>query len=515
MESISLLSTEEILKHPHFEILCRSLRNHSRSMDLGDIIEALKVMIFLKVPTRSEIIHILFNLLRQQINDIELGQMVFLDFLLERCDRTPLVEAFRIALPMLFQINVGTKLNHENVTELAELLVFAVKHECSDQSIQNIVSALTLHGMSIDVVLARSIIWSLSDHKRFKPTHEKLLQNCIKIVTDQMDQLEFLDIESTLSKISYKVLHKFSAFYNEEFFKKVIEIAIERDLPFNYVIYLFKKFNRMNYTSDLLLEMIAKKFTNVENSSPSIIFTLVSAFSFANYIPMNWSEMSQSIVRSKLLENPSNNLPWLKFTLELVSLGTLDETLLGKIFSEDFLTKFLQRDNPTIDYMQLLSLYQILTILHPEYKGPLPHRKYIDCAIEVLQRKEESPLREPLKFAYGPAAIHRVMTKHGHLLDHIIVFDKEGNPIPVERNEDHPHLDFIGGQDRKLVAVLPFTSNCYSVNTLRLKGILQVWSETVSALGLKVLPINTESWSQLMDHEKIPYLQREIKFSIN
>lgn len=472
------------------------------------------MLIFLRVPTSSEIVHILFNLLRHQINNIELGQMVFLDFLLDRCQKTPLVEAFKMSLPMLFQISVGTKLDHENVPELAELLAFAVRHECSDKSIQNVVSALTLHGDKIHVDQAKSIIWSLCDHQRFHSSHERLLQNCLNILVKNIQQLKFLDIESTLSKISYKILHRHPSFYREDFLEKTIDVAIERDIPFNLAVYCFKKFNRISYTSDRLLEVVAKKFTNVEDASPSIIFTLVSAFSLANYTPMNWDVMSQSIAKSKLLRNPTNNLPWLKFVLEFISLGSLSENLLIKIFSDDFLTAFLARDNPTLDYLQLLSLHQIISILHPNYCGPLPDTKYIDRAIEILKKKEPSPLGESLKCAFGEDfVVNRTVTQHGHLIDHLIAFDEGGNPLPIARGvtEEYSQIQQFSRKDRKLVVVVPLTNSCYSVNTSRLKGVIQIWVDTLTAIGLKPLPINIDSWSQFPDHEKIPYLEREVR----
>ncbi|XP_059622109.1 uncharacterized protein LOC132265436 isoform X2 [Phlebotomus argentipes] len=511
----SRLSTDEILRHPEFETLCRALRRHVRNLDLNDAIDALKVMVFLKVPTKSEIIHILLNLVRHQINDIELGQIVFLDFLLDRCDKTPIVEAFRMALPMLFQINVGSKLDHENVPQLAELLSFAVRHDCSDKSIQNIVSALTLHGENIDVEPAKSIVWSLSDLKRFHASHERLLQNSLKILIRDLHDVKFSDIEIVLTKVTQKVVNKVSVFYNEEFFEKVIDVAIERDISFHLNLFLFKKFNKISYTSDRLLDIIAKKFTEVENDSPSIIFTMVSAFSMANYTPMNWDTISQSIARSRLLRKPSNTLPWLKFALEFMSLNTYSESLLEAIFAEDFLTAFLVRSNNQLDHVQLLSLHQMLTILHPEYSGPLPSRKYLDRAIEILLSKEASPLQEPLKYAFGREFVaNKVVTRHGHVLDHLVVFDAEGNPLPVaDEGPESSNLEDFLGEGRKLVAVIPLTANCYSVNTSRLKGVIQTWLDTLSALGLRTLPVNLDAWALLADLEKIPYLQREIRHS--
>ncbi|GAB0097683.1 FAST kinase domain-containing protein 2, mitochondrial [Sergentomyia squamirostris] len=509
----SRLTTEEILKHPHFEQLCRRLRSHSRNIDLNEIINSLKVMIFLKVPTNSEIVHILFNLLRHQVNDVELSHIVFLDFLLTKCERTPLVEAFKIALPMLFEISVSTKLDHENVHELTELLSFTVRHECSDKSVQNVVSALTLHGQNFSCEEAKSIVWSLCDYRRFQPSHERLLTNSLAVLLAKLDELDFSDVELILTKLTRKMTQNYHQFYNEVFFEKVIDLAIERDVSFDQTVYCFKNFNRVNYVSPRLMEFLVKKFRNVESASASIIFALVSTFSLASFTPGNWNEISHSILNSRLLRNPPPNMPWVKFALDMLSFNVYSESLFGKLFSDDFLITFLSRNNNILDHVQLLTLYQIITILHPEYRGPLPARKHIDKAVGILKTKEESPLQEALEYSFGGCVVHKAMTKHGHLIDHLVVFDADAQPIPVnlESCEEFPLVDIFTGQNRKLVAILPLSDKCYTLNTSTLKGSIRKWTETLTAIGLTVLPVHIEQWSQLPDHEKIPYLEREIK----
>ena len=103
----STLRSDQILKHPRFAELCQNVRFESRTFLMNDITECLKILTYLGVHTNSEIITVLLQLIRHQINDVTLDHIVFLSFILKKLDRTPLVEALQIALPMLLQIQIG------------------------------------------------------------------------------------------------------------------------------------------------------------------------------------------------------------------------------------------------------------------------------------------------------------------------------------------------------------------------------------------------------------------------
>lgn len=71
------------------------------------------------------------------------------------------MEAIKLSLPMLLQIQLATKMDHENTRQLTELLMFTSKYRVSKQCIMSIISALTMHGDRLTTSEARSIIRSL------------------------------------------------------------------------------------------------------------------------------------------------------------------------------------------------------------------------------------------------------------------------------------------------------------------------------------------------------------------
>lgn len=190
----------------------------------------------------------LLHLVRSQINDISLSQIIFLEFLMKKFEPTPLVEAFRIALPMLMQIQLGTKMDHENPGQVTDLLQFASRNTMSEQSVMSIVSALTMHGTDLTVTEAKSVVWSLCDLEHYDERYDKLMHNCLEVLCDSMDKLSFGMLETTLSKMISRSSRQDGtgpSFYDEEFFKRCARYAIDKDVGLENAIYIQRKFNRI------------------------------------------------------------------------------------------------------------------------------------------------------------------------------------------------------------------------------------------------------------------------------
>lgn len=72
-------------------------------------------------------------------------------------DSNPLVDALHLALPILLQIQIGTKMDNENKSQLTDLLIFVSRFRVSDQCTMNIVNALTMHGHDLSFEQATKV----------------------------------------------------------------------------------------------------------------------------------------------------------------------------------------------------------------------------------------------------------------------------------------------------------------------------------------------------------------------
>lgn len=377
---------------------------------------------------------ILLNLIRHQINDIELNQIVFLEFLLKKFETTPLIEALQMALPALFQINLSTKIDHENVVQLTDYIAFASKNNINDKCTMNIVSALTLHGNKITGDQACNVIWSLAEMKNYQPAYEKLLSNSYSALLREIKTIPFNQLETTMHKVIQRIINNVSDFYNEDFMNACANQVIEDDLGFQKSIYIFKKLNKITFINIPLLDYVAKKVeedpTNLIDCRFTTLYSFVTAFSTANYSSQNWSKITEYIFQNSIFQSCKNELPWMRFCLELVSLNCFNSQLIEKIFQTEFLEKHLARDNNFLDYIQMLSLYHCSKCLMKEYTVRSPDQVFLDKAIEMNISRDIFPLKLLLELGcYGKEyVLTKVVTNYGQVIDHVIVM-RDGEPL--------------------------------------------------------------------------------------
>uniref|UniRef100_A0A4Y0BHG7 RAP domain-containing protein n=1 Tax=Anopheles funestus TaxID=62324 RepID=A0A4Y0BHG7_ANOFN len=513
----STLRSDQILKHPRFAELCRNVRFESRTFVMNDLTEVLKILTFLGVHTNSEIITVLLQLIRHQINDVTLDHIVFLRFILKKLDRTPLVEALQIALPMLLQIQIGYKLDHENVQQLVELLEFVSQHKVNDRTVMNIVSALTLHGTSLSPEQAINALKALSSFYAFLPQYEKLLQNVFAVLERDLDEVPFKMIDFVLKKVMDKNLDYFPMFYYEPFLKRCAQYAVDHDIGLMNALYMLKKFNKISFLHIPLLDYIAAHADKLSIVPTSGIITIVAGFSNANYRPDNWETIKAEIARNSTITTGS--IPWIRYNLELLSLDIFNPQLLSHWLDPQALDANMAR-NVLVDYLQLTELGQTLSLLYShQYQGPFPAKQYVEKSVMLMLQNNDHPLLKPLEFAFGGEEYVRtqVTTEQGHVLDHVIAFDADGNPgkkrVPSEEGSTI-RLEDIRHPGHKLVAVLYLPKSCYAINVNRLRGRFALHLKTIKALGTAPVAISPVIWSNLPESERIPFLQREVREAI-
>jgi hypothetical protein len=95
-----------ITRDPRFSQLCDRLVSRARFYDVGDVVNILKFLTFLKMPTSSRVVAAYLQMLRGLVNDLNIGEISYLSFLMKKMDSTPIVMALRLALPIVFENKV-------------------------------------------------------------------------------------------------------------------------------------------------------------------------------------------------------------------------------------------------------------------------------------------------------------------------------------------------------------------------------------------------------------------------
>lgn len=189
----------------------------------------------------STIVQVLLQLIRYNINDLTLPQIIFLSFLIKQFKSTPLIDALNIALPIVFEIQLSSKMDRDNISHLAEYLHFTTKCSVSDKSVETIVAATLRCKDQMDTKTAISIAWSICSLKRDQ-YFEPLLNKALDILSMNTETLSYNEMETTLTKLINNYSTSYPFFFNEVFTDSCVNYIIDNDLGAEIALYVARKF---------------------------------------------------------------------------------------------------------------------------------------------------------------------------------------------------------------------------------------------------------------------------------
>lgn len=237
------ISAAQIIAHPSFMILCRKLWRIAPSMDVSDNLNALKIVNYLKIPANTELTLTLVSLLRHQINDLSLQEMVYADYLLNQLTpRLEKVEAIKAALPVLFEIQLPIQFDPENTTENIELLKFATSKMVSPKTVGIIADTLPKSLGQMDVEKRKEILRILCMAPNVPRTANDLWNSSVSRNANMIAKLELHTVLQTADLIVKKCQTE-PVFYTkpvENYLEKCVEAFIERDTDLEQTVHLQK-----------------------------------------------------------------------------------------------------------------------------------------------------------------------------------------------------------------------------------------------------------------------------------
>lgn len=185
------------------------------------------------------------QLISKMINDMSLKQITFLHFLLKELSSCPMVDALKLALPIVFETQIHYKLE-DNVFWQVEFLNYVTKHNLSQETFDFIMSKIILNIDQINPKIVKNLLLCLYYKDYSTEKYIGLINRCLQMYTNHTEFIiDFFEIEAILSRMIHKYLKESKMFYNEEFINKVIEFTIEKQSSFESIAYVVKKLNKI------------------------------------------------------------------------------------------------------------------------------------------------------------------------------------------------------------------------------------------------------------------------------
>lgn len=240
---------------------------------MNEAIEATKVLSFLNVPADSVIVQTMLQLIKCNINLLGLRQIMFLDFLISKFDqKNHLIDAFKLALPLAFQIHLPSELDNQDLPLLKDMLAFCSTHDLPDRYTNEVVTGLLLHDQVIDAQVAKSIIWSLCQvnctEERY-PTRVQLLHICYDILAQNIENLSYDEVLMTAARIKGRILEKHPEYYHEQLM----------DAISNYVVA-----SEVSFDKGLLVARIMSRIVSIEFLPVKTCVNFILIFSYKYYL---------------------------------------------------------------------------------------------------------------------------------------------------------------------------------------------------------------------------------------
>ncbi|XP_022913028.2 uncharacterized protein [Onthophagus taurus] len=512
-------SPNKILLDPTFEKLCSKLTVFAGTIDYGDVLDALKVLTLLNVPSNSTIYQTLLQLLRHSINQFSLHQIIFLHFLLTKVEKTPLSEAFLLALPMAFELMVPLKLDRTNTKLLADCLQFTSRNNVSNQCVEII--ALALLRLKLNPRISLSVIWSVCDLQPASYT-EPLLKKLLKNIMFNLGEYNYDELESTLTKLTNRFSNRNPYYYNQEFYDFCANYIIDNDTGFEQGTHFLRKVLKTNYFNPNIFEYVLKSCR--ENSDllklgdPLHVYTLICTAALTDYESENVDYLKKILMgfnHKYFLKNFPERENLLRYATSLCILGNYSRVVLEKIFNPVYLDKIYQK-RFVHDVENIILLSQLIKLYKPEFKDLLPDNEWLRTLRNNTFFGNEFPLEGVLHTVFGGKNFVRtnVTSKMHHMIDHVIVLRKGGFPVHVEQSsldlEDIP-ID----SSNQMILILGLSNQRYSVRTKIMKASTMLTIKMLEDKGYAVVPIDLGVFKNCQDFEKIPYIMEQIKLKTN
>ncbi|KAG5337991.1 FAKD2 protein, partial [Acromyrmex heyeri] len=520
---------QNIKQHIGFIHLCEILNRNIRLMQITEIINSLRMLTYFKIPANCVLTQSLLQMIRANVNEISLQDIISIVVTLKKMDSTPLRDALLIALPVVFEAQLPTKLDPDNITMLTQSLRLISENNINNPKIQNIIlKSLQKFEKDLNVLTAWSIFCSLCSASYPSPMAFELLFNIQKILISDAKQLSIQEIKMALHKLVLVTVRNKEygcKFYNEALVDAFVNSALSAEISFDNSIYLLKYLNELNYAHIPFLEYLAAKCFQQPNLLKDGPYFRVSVFLEglinADYKPVFWDIIRDAILANKV-ENKIFNKSMIKFALHLIALDCYSPSLISKVFSQ-----IIKPNDPmkNIHARELLLLYQSVKTLYPMYNGPWPSQDLLEHAVNIhrtLLSSILSPfsLKTALELALGgPQYVHNNLgTKLGHYIDHVIVMRKGGYPIAINtvNTSNATNMTYIEDiqtpSESQMILIFNLPEAAYAMNSQRLKSTWSLKIKSVEALmKTNAIAINSSSWMKLPEYERLPYLMRAIR----
>ncbi|XP_071513059.1 uncharacterized protein [Panulirus ornatus] len=524
----------KIREKDDFRDLCHQIHACSRRLELEELVSVLKYFIRLEIDPESKLIQTILQMLRHYVNDLNLKQMVFLEFLLKKMPPTTLSDALLTALPIL--IDNGLKeqeMKDLTLLELSKILGLCVRG--TGRQTGMVLQEIYERGSINTAFPAVNIIWTLAKMhmtpgRRFLVskedvlTREILMKECLETVAKNLTSLTSQQIETTLTKLSEAYENRDHCCYNESFLHAVSTHAICECLSFEKIAHIIRKFLKMNYHAEDLVHHMIKMVLDCPQAVLEArigVLPLLTSIAACEHHPSNTNDALDILLNHRSVGLDKEDYfkrPLLWIALYLLTVGHYNHKVLELLTDPDTLSIYMSRySKESASQKRLLEVDQALCDLYPS-SARVPEI-FLENGRRLVRDQPSS--RSNLKFI-----LHQILNEPDYLIsglvtnndifvDHLLVLDDEGHLVKLKPTksslESNISIDSLEiPENYSRIAILDIGSSHSYKPGDHLNGHTRLKQKLLKARGFTVIVILQSAVFRHPQEEKVLYVKREL-----
>ncbi|CAL1288094.1 unnamed protein product [Larinioides sclopetarius] len=520
-----------LLDNRIFQALCTRIMKIIRVLESQDLITIYKVLSFLGVRNNTYVMQSILKMLGSHLNDMSLGQLVFLNFLLAKQKHNALVDGLRLALPLVLQVQVEQQLDSDNMTQVTECFQLACRSKLKPAVIEKIIYTLLKKAKSLSPSNAITVIFALLTLDMPVDGYRELIDYSFEVVSKNLDIVDSKSILPILRSCSGQ------GFYNSHFFFEVSKKMVSENWNLEKTWDSIRNWKKLGFCPQNVMDHLvhavcadASTFVTSPLYSPLLCLEYLTT---SGYHSPHLEEILALIYscEKKIATLKETPMLYLKFLSLLATLGHFPENMLAEVLNENYLfslwstSRKLGRNHYFERYV--FSLVWGLEVYDQQHRFSVPST-IVKSLVQVVSERYQNynyPLQKFIENGLGGEQFLQsgVFTCQGLPVDHVLAMRSGNYPVALSHADSgnfskRNQIAFIENMtlppDTKIVTVIAATEDQYLRDPEILKGWVDLRIRCLRKKKLHPVVINYSSWKNLPDREKIPYLMREIKEAV-
>lgn len=199
------VKTNRIYEQEDFLLLCDILKKNIRQLSVDDTVQALKAFVHFNVPSSSVIVQTILQMIRHSVNELTTQQIEFLDFLFRLCERTPIIDALTVAMPIVYERNISVELDRDNIKSMVSAFEYLSRRSKNIEILGAVINEIKNRKTSVDLPLAKKLLWSMFDIQCHPPGLSELLNDVQSILVPNIPKIDRRTIHIMMKLLAARI----------------------------------------------------------------------------------------------------------------------------------------------------------------------------------------------------------------------------------------------------------------------------------------------------------------------